>query len=92
MSSSPEPVVENRLAKGDQTAGSGRPSRGGFCHLHVHTHYSALDGACKVEDLVTEVNKATHSAAAGKTPGGSDMMRFGAAPTAGRITDELCAV
>jgi len=24
----------------------------GFCHLHVHTHYSALDGACKVEDLV----------------------------------------
>jgi DNA polymerase III subunit alpha len=26
--------------------------RAGFCHLHVHTHYSALDGACKVEDLV----------------------------------------
>ena len=25
---------------------------GGFCHLHVHTHYSALDGACKVDDLV----------------------------------------
>jgi DNA polymerase-3 subunit alpha len=24
----------------------------GFCHLHVHTHYSALDGACKVEELV----------------------------------------
>jgi len=24
----------------------------GFCHLHVHTHYSALDGACRVEDLV----------------------------------------
>ncbi len=24
----------------------------GFCHLHVHTHYSALDGACKVDDLV----------------------------------------
>ncbi|MCL5942757.1 MAG: DNA polymerase III subunit alpha, partial [Actinobacteria bacterium] len=23
-----------------------------FCHLHVHTHYSALDGACKVEDVV----------------------------------------
>ncbi|OFW58866.1 MAG: DNA polymerase III subunit alpha [Actinobacteria bacterium RBG_16_64_13] len=23
-----------------------------FCHLHVHTHYSALDGACKVDDLV----------------------------------------
>jgi DNA polymerase III subunit alpha len=26
--------------------------RTGFCHLHVHTHYSALDGACKVDDLV----------------------------------------
>ena len=25
----------------------------GFCHLHVHTHYSALDGACKVDDLVS---------------------------------------
>ena len=24
----------------------------GFCHLHVHSHYSALDGACKLEDLV----------------------------------------
>ncbi len=24
----------------------------GFCHLHVHTHYSALDGACRPEDLV----------------------------------------
>ncbi|MCX8033238.1 MAG: DNA polymerase III subunit alpha [Thermoleophilia bacterium] len=23
-----------------------------FCHLHVHTDYSALDGACKVTDLV----------------------------------------
>ncbi len=28
------------------------PPPAGFCHLHVHTHYSALDGACKVEDLV----------------------------------------
>src|SRR5882724_4157996 len=23
-----------------------------FTHLHVHTHYSLLDGACKVPDLV----------------------------------------
>src|SRR5678815_3905705 len=23
-----------------------------FVHLHVHTHYSLLDGACKVPDLV----------------------------------------
>ena len=22
-----------------------------FCHLHVHTQYSLLDGACKVRDL-----------------------------------------
>ena len=25
---------------------------GAFVHLHVHTHYSLLDGACKVADLV----------------------------------------
>jgi len=33
---------------------SGPPGGGnpGFCHLHVHTHYSALDGACKIEELV----------------------------------------
>ena len=24
----------------------------GFVHLHVHTHYSMLDGACRVKDLV----------------------------------------
>ena len=52
LSSSPESTVENRSVKGDQSASAGRPSRGGFCHLHVHTHYSALDGACKVEDVV----------------------------------------
>src|ERR1043165_3744149 len=23
-----------------------------FVHLHVHTHYSLLDGACKISDLV----------------------------------------
>ena len=22
-----------------------------FCHLHVHSHYSLLDGACRIEDL-----------------------------------------
>ncbi len=37
-----------------EAAGAATPARpaAGFCHLHVHTHYSALDGACKVEDLV----------------------------------------
>ena len=24
----------------------------GFCHLHVHTEYSFLDGACKVDDVM----------------------------------------
>ncbi len=27
-------------------------SSGGFAHLHVHTHYSLLDGACRISDLV----------------------------------------
>src|SRR5256714_4738652 len=26
-----------------------------FCHLHVHTHYSLLDGACRIGDLVKRV-------------------------------------
>jgi len=29
----------------------------GFCHLHVHTHYSALDGACKVDELVARASE-----------------------------------
>ena len=28
------------------------PSSPAFTHLHVHTHYSMLDGACRVKDLV----------------------------------------
>lgn len=28
-----------------------------FCHLHVHTHYSLLDGACKIPDLVKTAKK-----------------------------------
>ena len=27
-------------------------SASSFVHLHVHTHYSLLDGACKIPDLV----------------------------------------
>src|SRR5271156_4317593 len=26
--------------------------QGSFTHLHVHTHYSLLDGACRISDLV----------------------------------------
>jgi DNA polymerase-3 subunit alpha len=25
-----------------------------FTHLHVHTHYSLLDGACRVDKLVKQ--------------------------------------
>lgn len=28
-----------------------------FCHLHVHTHYSLLDGACKISSLVKRVKE-----------------------------------
>src|SRR5579859_7049009 len=27
-------------------------AEGSFVHLHVHTHYSLLDGACRIGDLV----------------------------------------
>jgi DNA polymerase-3 subunit alpha len=46
LSASSEPAIEasSEPARARQKAG--------FCHLHVHTHYSALDGACKVDELV----------------------------------------
>jgi DNA polymerase III subunit alpha len=43
--------VDSDVAVKDQAEAVERPSCD-FCHLHVHTHYSALDGACKVDDLV----------------------------------------
>ncbi len=46
MSASLQPVTENQVE-----AAPARPPAG-FCHLHVHTHYSALDGACKLDELV----------------------------------------
>ncbi len=46
LSASSEPLAE-ALAE----PAPDRP-KAGFCHLHVHTHYSALDGACKVDQLV----------------------------------------
>ena len=27
-----------------------------FTHLHVHSEYSLLDGACRIENLVARVN------------------------------------
>ena len=29
----------------------------GFTHLHIHTEYSLLDGACKIKDLVKRVKE-----------------------------------
>ena len=34
---------------------SSTPSTPSFVHLHVHTHYSMLDGACRISDLVKRV-------------------------------------
>ena len=39
----------------DSSKATSEPAgRASFCHLHVHTDFSALDGACKVEDLVAQ--------------------------------------
>src|SRR5688500_4298481 len=35
--------------------GNGAPAAASFVHLHVHTHYSLLDGACRISDLVKRV-------------------------------------
>ncbi len=51
LSVSPEAVAE-----ASSEPAKARP-KAGFCHLHVHTHYSALDGACKVEELVKTVSE-----------------------------------
>ncbi len=51
MSTSSEPVVS------EQPESAHNRSEAGFCHLHVHTHYSALDGACRVEDLVARTKE-----------------------------------
>jgi DNA polymerase-3 subunit alpha len=35
-----------------------------FCHLHVHSHYSLLDGLAKIDDLINEAKKNEMSALA----------------------------
>ena len=30
---------------------------GNFCHLHLHTEYSLLDGACRITELVKKVKE-----------------------------------
>ena len=36
----------------------------GFVHLHVHTEYSLLDGACKIKDIVKKAKELGQSAIA----------------------------
>ena len=35
-----------------------------FCHLHVHTCYSLLDGACKVDELILKAKEQNQNAIA----------------------------
>lgn len=39
-------------------------TRSDFVHLHTHTHYSTLDGASRIPDLVTEVSRLEQPAVA----------------------------
>ena len=39
-------------------------SENGFVHLHVHTEYSILDGACRLDDLVKRVKELGQKAVA----------------------------
>ncbi|MEW6106180.1 MAG: PHP domain-containing protein, partial [Bacillota bacterium] len=40
------------MAAADERA-KGEGHVGNFAHLHLHTQYSLLDGACKLPDLMT---------------------------------------
>ena len=37
---------------------------GGFVHLHLHSEYSLLDGACRIADLPARVKACGHDAVA----------------------------
>ncbi|MBE7021397.1 MAG: DNA polymerase III subunit alpha [Ruminococcaceae bacterium] len=37
---------------------------GNFCHLHVHTKYSLLDGLCNIEDLIKKAKESGQSSIA----------------------------
>src|SRR5215469_10672698 len=63
MAADPVPTT----ARGSGTGGRPvrtRNGRGGFAHLHVHTEYSMLDGAARLDDLFAECVKADMSAIA----------------------------
>ena len=40
-----------------------------FVHLHVHTEYSLLDGACRIRDLPKIVKEMGQTACANTDPG-----------------------
>ena len=42
----------------------GWPSMAGFAHLHLHTEYSLLDGACRISRLMETVSKLGQTAVA----------------------------
>ena len=33
-----------------------------FVHLHLHTEYSLLDGACRIDEMLDEIKKADDAA------------------------------
>ena len=57
-----------------------------FAHLHVHTEYSLLDGACRIERLIERVKALGQSAVANETLGSNNgMLMVTASGTAVRI-------
>ncbi|HUD39596.1 MAG TPA: DNA polymerase III subunit alpha [Streptosporangiaceae bacterium] len=49
-------AAKGSAAKGSAAKGSASGSRG-FTHLHVHTEYSMLDGAARLDDMFAECQK-----------------------------------
>ena len=47
----------------------------GFAHLHVHSEYSLLDGACRIEPLVERAKELGQTALAITDPGRSSAAR-----------------
>jgi DNA polymerase III subunit alpha len=45
-------IASAALVTGGQSSDNHPMDSNGFVHLHCHTHYSLLDGACRIPDLV----------------------------------------
>src|SRR5215472_13171104 len=63
MAADPVPTTARRTGAGERPARTLRRP-GGFAHLHVHTEYSMLDGAARLDDLFAECVRADISAIA----------------------------